>query len=118
MIGDSLALHITGNYNVRVQCFERQDPDTYNCPTTTTTTTQRTNTEVQQHTTTTQRTNTEVQQQTTTSQNTGQDGKGTGSGSNGENAESDSYDRTNLCRYSVSNLFISFNTECFSFSFG
>ena len=100
MSGDNLVLPITGTYNVRVQCFERQDPDSFTCPTTTTTTTQRTTTEVQQQTT-------EVQQQTTTTQDTSGNNKGTGSGSNGENTESESCDRTNLCTYSVQNLLVS-----------
>ena len=82
MSGNNLVLPITGTYNVRVQCFDRQDPDPHNCPITTTTTTQRTTTE--------------AQQQTTTTQDTSGNNKGTGSGSNGENTESESSDRTNL----------------------
>ena len=77
------ALPITGNYNVRVQCFDRQDPDPINCPTIATTTTQSTTTE--------------VQQLTTTTQDTSGNNTGTGNGSNGENTEPESSDRANLC---------------------
>ena len=84
-------LYITGTYSVRVECFERQDPDSFTCPITTTTTTQRT-------TTTTQRTTTEVQQQTTTTPIAA--------------ATTDSSDRTNLCMYSAHNFF-HFNIEHF-----
>ena len=86
---DNLVLPITGTYNVRVQCYEHQDPDLHDCPATTTTTTQRTTTEVQQ------------QIITATPQNTSQHNKGTGSASNGDSIESDSSDITNLCVYSI-----------------
>ena len=90
MSRDNLVLPITGTYNVRVQCFDRQDPDPHNCPITTTTTTQRTTTE--------------VQQQIITTQDTSGNNKGTGSGLNGDSMESDSSDRKNLCVYSTNVL--------------